>query len=128
MKAWRLGSSPVRRRELRHDQTDAERILWWHIGAQQLGVKFRRQHPLGAYILDFYCPIVKLAIELDGDGHASVERAAYDKRRTQALEARGLRVMRFSNQQVLSECDLVLEEILRTLTLPSPAVAGEGSN
>ncbi len=128
MRRWRAGSSASGRRALRARQSDAERALWWHLGARQLGVKFRRQHSVGPYILDFYCPEARLAVEVDGDGHATAQQLAYDEQRTANLASLGIRLVRFSNLQVLTEAECVLGEIARTLTLPSPAAAGEGSH
>jgi very-short-patch-repair endonuclease len=83
------------------------------------GVKFRRQHPIGSYIVDFCCPTLRLIVELDGGQHA--EQNAADQARTCFLESRGYRVLRFWNNQVMTQWDDVLEEIssvVSTLTLP----------
>jgi len=108
-------------RELRTQQTDAEQLLWGILRAKRfLGFKFRRQHPIEPYILDFYCDELKLAIELDGGQHA--EQQTYDERRTRALEARGVRVLRFWNNDVLAQTEAVLEDIYQaTLTAQSPS-------
>jgi very-short-patch-repair endonuclease len=73
-------------------------------------MKFRRQHPLGWYIADFYCPSAMLVIEIDGDSHAS--QAEYDDERTAWLESQGIRVIRFSNQEITGNIDFVLEKIV----------------
>ena len=87
-------------RELRRNPTEAERLLWKHIRRRQLGgYRFRRQHPLGRYIVDFFCFEQRLVIEIDGGRHS--ERGIYDSRRTEWLEANGCKVMRFWNNQVL---------------------------
>ena len=83
------------------------------------GVKFRRQHPIGSYIVDFCCPTLRLIVELDGGQHA--EQNAADQARTCFLESRGYRVLRFWNNPVMTQWDDVLEEIssvVSTLTLP----------
>jgi very-short-patch-repair endonuclease len=83
------------------------------------GVKFRCQHPIGSYIVDFCCPTLRLIVELDGGQHA--EQNAADQARTCFLESRGYRVLRFWNNQVMTQWDDVLEEIssvVSTLTLP----------
>jgi very-short-patch-repair endonuclease len=99
-------------RELRHNATFPERLLWGRLRAGRLaGLKFRRQHPIEAYIVDFYCHESQLAIELDGDSHAG--RAAYDAGRTTALAQAGVRVVRIANDDVLRDIDAVLELILR---------------
>ncbi|HEX7599855.1 MAG TPA: endonuclease domain-containing protein, partial [Polyangia bacterium] len=88
----------ARRRALRGRATDAERLLWRLLRMRQfLGLKFRRQHPLGRYIVDFYCAERRLAVELDGGQHFTVEGQAYDRRRTAYLAALGIRVVRFTS-------------------------------
>jgi very-short-patch-repair endonuclease len=95
-------------RALRKNPTEAERALWGHIRLRQLeGCKFRRQQPLGRYIVDFVCPEKKLIIELDGGHHA--EKVAPDVERTAWLEARGFRVLRFWNHDVLTNIEVVKE-------------------
>jgi very-short-patch-repair endonuclease len=99
-------------RDLRHNATFPERLLWGRLRAGRLaGHKFRRQHPIETYIVDFYCHESRLAIEIDGDSHAG--RAAYDAERTAALMRAGVRVLRIANDDVLRELDVVLELILR---------------
>ena len=81
---------------LRKDQTDVEGFLWQFLRAKRLqGYKFRRQHPIGGYILDFYCPEKKLAIEVDGGQHSEDNQMVYDQNRTAILEKDGIRVLRF---------------------------------
>ncbi len=99
-----------RAKELRHQQTPAEARLWRHLRSKQLyGLKFRRQHPIGRFIVDFYCAVHKLVVELDGDSH--VDQQTYDQARTQWLEDRGRRVIRFTNSQVYHQLSAVLEAI-----------------
>jgi very-short-patch-repair endonuclease len=99
-----------RARELRATATDAESLLWRHLRSGQLGgIKFRRQHPMPPYILDFYCEAARLVVELDGSQHGE----EIDAQRTLSLEARGVMVLRFWNDQVLKETVPVLEEIYR---------------
>ncbi|WP_063934706.1 endonuclease domain-containing protein, partial [Archangium violaceum] len=99
-------------RRLRADTTDAESLLWRLLRARRLvGVKFRRQHQFGPYILDFYSHEAKLVLELDGDGHARPEQRARDAERTAFLETHGLTVLRFSNREVLQETEAVLTRI-----------------
>ena len=105
-------------RQLRRDMTDAERCLWKHLRAHQFaGEKFRRQEPLGSYIVDFFSHRSRLIIELDGGQHAV--QVEYDRERTPWLESRGYRVVRFWNHQVLTETESVLEAIPLALA-PSP--------
>jgi very-short-patch-repair endonuclease len=104
----------VRARRLRHDASDAERHLWRFLRRGYLGgFRFRRQHPLAGYIVDFACPAAWLIVELDGGQH--LEQAAYDAERTRKLESQGYRVLRFWNDEVLLRTEDVLAEILRQL-------------
>ena len=114
-------------RFLKKVQTEAEGVLWQRIRGKKLsGFKFRRQHPVDYYIVDFYCHECRLVIEVDGKIHEENDNRDYDKNRTQDLIALGLTVIRFTNEQVLQKIDLVLEEIERHLTPgPSPGQRGE---
>ena len=85
-------------REQRRQPTAGERLLWEHLRDGALGPKFRRQHPLGDFVLDFYCPEAKLAVEVDGPSHA--ERPGYDAWRDAQLARRGVRVLRLPEAQV----------------------------
>jgi very-short-patch-repair endonuclease len=106
-------------RELRSSQTPAEAKLWACLRNNQLfGYKFRRQHPVGKFIIDFYCQEAKLAIELDGGGHAGSEQAKYDEERTECLKAEGIRVLRFWNTDVFENLEGVVEAIANAI--PSP--------
>ena len=108
-----------RARELRQDMTDAEQKLWHYLRNRQLsGHKFRRQHDIEHYIADFACTEALLIVELDGGQHA--DQADYDERRTQHLQARGYRVLRFWNNDVLTNLEDVLEVILEGLASPAP--------
>lgn len=96
-------------RTLRKSLTDAERRLWLLLRARQLnGHKFRRQHPLGPYVLDFACVDQQLAVEVDGGQHADSE---HDRQRTAWLEAQGWRVIRFWNNDVLTNTEGVIARI-----------------
>lgn len=113
-------------RELRQNQTDAEQLLWKLLRDRRFaGKKFRRQHPVDRYILDFYCQESKLAIELDGGQHSDEATKQYDEDRTRYLNEHGIRVIRFWNNQVLQETDAVLESLWSALT-PTPLPEGEG--
>jgi very-short-patch-repair endonuclease len=106
-------------RSLRRNQTDAERCLWNLLRAGQVnGLKFRRQHPIGSYIVDFYCATHRLIIELDGGQHA--EEAERDALRTRWLNLHGYRVLRFWNHEVLTQSEAVLEAILLAAKNPHP--------
>lgn len=109
-------------RELRQNQTDAEALLWRHLRARRLrGFKFRRQHPLSQFTLDFVCLDAGLVIELDGGQH--VEAQARDARRTAFIEQHGMRVIRFWNHEVLTETPAVLEKIWQTLQALTPTLS-----
>ena len=100
-----------RAKELRHEQTPAEQKLWNLILNRQLGdYKFRRQHPIGNFIVDFYCAEVGLVIELDGDSHA--EQVKYDAARTDRLDDWDYHVIRFTNRELHSNMEGVLRRIL----------------
>jgi very-short-patch-repair endonuclease len=109
------GSTPeieLNARNLRQNLTPAEQILWQHLRNRKLhGLKFRRQHPIGRFIVDFYCPESRLIVELDGEIHD--RQFEYDTARTEQLQAYGDRVLRFQNQEVLDRLSSVLDEILR---------------
>ena len=101
-----------RRKELRNNLTSAEATIWIHLQRKQLGGrKFRRQHSIGNYIVDFYCPSEKLIIELDGEQHYTSEGLVYDARRTEYLNSKGYRVIRFENSEIFYGLELVLEKI-----------------
>jgi very-short-patch-repair endonuclease len=93
---------------LRRQPTDAERLLWQRLRGEQLGAKFRRQHPYLGYVLDFVCLERKLVIEVDGSQHAESET---DEKRDRDLRASGFRVLRFWNNEVITQTDAVLERI-----------------
>jgi very-short-patch-repair endonuclease len=123
----------VRARTLRRAATDAERALWRELRDRRLaGWKFRRQHPIDAYIADFVCLEVKLIIEVDGGQHFEPPNASADAARTERLERLGFTVLRFDNRQVLTQRSAVLAHIHQWLLghhpHPSPLPqAGEGA-
>jgi len=103
----------ARARELRQPQTASEARLWMALRNRNFGFKFRRQHPIDRFIVDFYCAQARLCIEIDGDSHNEPGQAAYDAARTQYLQERGDEVIRFSNADVQSRLEAVLEQIVR---------------
>jgi very-short-patch-repair endonuclease len=106
-------------RRLRQQLTPAEDQLWSALrGRQLLGLKFRCQHPVGRFIVDFYCPSCKLVIEVDGDIHT--QQKAYDEARTEQLESYGYRVLRFTNEEVLNDLQTVLTCIVQTAEALAP--------
>ena len=90
-----------------------EVLLWQAVRRNRLGVRFRRQHPIGPYILDFYCDPARLAVEVDGQVHDYPDRIAHDRRRTVWLEARGITVLRIPARTVFDNLDGVLEGLKR---------------
>ncbi|MCP4141204.1 MAG: endonuclease domain-containing protein [Chloroflexi bacterium] len=103
-----------RSRELRQPQTPAENTLWQHLRNRNLGYKFRRQHPIAQFIVEFYCAELKLCIELDGSQHFEPKQEAYDKARTEYLEELGYSVIRFTNNDVRYNIHAVADEIMKT--------------
>ncbi len=100
------------RRILRHNMTSAERILWKRLKNKQLdGWRFRRQHGYGDYVLDFYCPVLKLCIEVDGNIHDIPEVKDKDENRSIFLEHNGIRILRFRNEEIENNIDAVVQQI-----------------
>jgi very-short-patch-repair endonuclease len=102
-------------REMCHPQTSAETTLWNVLRNKSTGYKFRRQHPIDMFIIDFYCAEAKLVIEIDGASHAELDQEEYDKARTKWLEERGYKVIRISNEDVHRH----LEDALKKYTWPA---------
>ena len=127
-----------RARRLRRDSTFPERLLWSRLRGRRLaGLKFRRQHPVGRFIVDFYCDEHRLAVELDGQSHN--DRAAHDAARSAWLEQQGVRVLRFHNDDVLEDVEPVLAAIAKAAGIdvfdpetqppsPQPSPKGKGSH
>jgi len=109
----------------------AEQMVWYFIRNRQLGgYKFRRQYGVGKYVVDFYCPELKLALEIDGDSHFEKGAAEYDRKRQQYIESFGIRFLRFTNLDIYESMDGVAEVILKfasavTTPNPSPPKAGK---
>ncbi len=121
------GSSTLNHaKSLRTNQTEAEQRLWYHLRAHRfMGLKFKRQKPMGRYVVDFVCMERRLIIELDGGQHA--ERASYDKIRDEWLRTQGYTVLRFWNNDVMQQLENVLEQIRSTLSPTPLPQAGEGN-
>jgi very-short-patch-repair endonuclease len=103
---------------LRRNETAAEKILWERLRKNQLcGFRFKRQHPIGGFIADFYCHKAKLVIEIDGQYHNRVQQKQYDRERTNVMIKLGLSVIRFSNHDVFVNADYVIEEIKKYLPI-----------
>ncbi|MGE0876669.1 MAG: endonuclease domain-containing protein [Burkholderiales bacterium] len=113
-----IGTSTPIARVLRRQATDAERRLWRELrGSRFMNMKFRRQHPIGRYVADFACVEAKLVVEVDGSQHLDRE-ASQDAERTRVLNARGYRVLRFWNNDVLKHTEAVLERIAEAIAAP----------
>jgi very-short-patch-repair endonuclease len=109
-----------RRQQLRKNQTATEQILWQALRGKQLGVKFRRQHGIGYYIADFYCAECHVVIEIDGDSHFNPQAQANDKIRDDFLQNSGIKVIRFTNQDISHNLAAVLNCIKEICFAPSP--------
>jgi very-short-patch-repair endonuclease len=99
------------RRKLRAEMTEVEKKLWFHLRENKMGVIFRRQYSIGNYVVDFYCPKRKLAIELDGGQHNNYKNKIDDNYRTQTLGDHKIKIIRFWNFQITSDFKSVLEYI-----------------
>lgn len=100
------------RKDLRNNLTPSEAVLWTSLQKKQLdGRKFRRQHSIGKYIVDFYCPAEKIAIELDGAGHYTPEGGAYDVERDNYIGNLGITVLRYENRDIYNNLEAVLEDV-----------------
>ena len=109
------------RKKLRHHGTTAEAFLWTHLQQKKLeGRKFRRQHSILNFIVDFYCAEERLVIELDGEYHMNPTAEEKDAVRTKMLEELNMKVLRFENKTVFDNLDWVLEEIKRNFKPPRP--------
>ncbi|MFN3403666.1 MAG: endonuclease domain-containing protein [Cytophagaceae bacterium] len=111
------------RKELRKNSTSAEDHLWKFLLKNQIrGKKFRRQHGVSSYILDFYCPELKLAIEVDGPIHLKPDVKENDRIREEFLNSLGIKVIRFKNEDVIYNIEWVLERIKEQITTPGPSL------
>ena|SRR3989338_1723752 len=104
-----------RRKGLRNSSTPEEILLWTRLKNSQTGFKFRRQHSIGGYIVDFYCPTRKLVVEVDGSQHLTKENLEYDEVRSKFFEGLNIKVLRFSNLEVSTETEKVIRKITTTL-------------
>jgi very-short-patch-repair endonuclease len=111
-------------RQLRREQTDAEKLLWYCLRNRQLfGIKFRRQYPVGPYVLDFYCYEHKLWVELDGGQHYERVGIQHDEQRQAFLKSHGIYTLRFSNSEVLQAIEAVLLQIAEALKPLTPTLS-----
>lgn len=105
-----------RRRELRRNQTDAEKVIWGMVRNKKIfGLKFFRQYSVGSYILDFFCPAIRLCIEADGGQHNNTTSKQYDQTRTDFLKQQNIGVIRFWNNDILQNREGVHQTIVETI-------------
>jgi len=116
------------RKSLRNNLTSSEAILWNYLKHSKLGEKFRRQHGIENFVLDFYCPRLRLAIELDGASHDNPQKFYYDKNRDKFLETKQVRVLRIQSKDVYKNLDGVLKEIKKYLQTTFPLTTSPSSN
>lgn len=114
--------------ELRNRMTAAEEVLWNHIHINEWKLKFRRQHPVSNYVVDFYCHAIKLVIELDGGIHEVEDVKRYDAEREENLKGLGLTVIRFKNEEVLKQIKTVLKRISELIMKPASHTLGDGGS
>jgi len=106
-------STLEKRKKLRKTQTEYEKIVWEHLKNKKLGVKFRRQHSIGEYIVDFYFSKLKLVIEIDGKTHFTNEGISYDNIRTEFFNTLGIEVIRFTNTEIIESIEVVISKFTK---------------
>lgn len=121
----------AKRKQLRNNATDTEQKLWQYLKGKQIaGVKFRRQYSIDSYVIDFYAPSIKLAVEIDGPTHFTKDGIEYDKRRTKFIERFGITILRFTNEDVYRNIEGVLRKIEHTINElkppPTPSLVRRG--
>jgi len=135
MESWRRYLTQIynrttektKRKELRRNMTPAEIILWSKLKGKGIGHKFRRQYSVGAFVLDFCCPAMKLAIEVDGDSHYTDEARIRDDERQKIIENYGFKFLRFTNNEIAANINGVLSRIAQyiyDMTTPTPPCQG----
>ncbi|MBU0531715.1 MAG: endonuclease domain-containing protein [Candidatus Uhrbacteria bacterium] len=129
MKVFNAKHVKERRRALRETMAPSEVILWLYLKEKQLcGFKFRRQHSIGEYVVDFYCPKAKLVVEVDGDSHYEPDAEVRDIIRTKYIESFGIKLIRFTNLDVKFNIDAVIADILSELSsTPCLSPLGRGT-
>ena len=124
------GASPNtfdKARLLRINMTEAEKTVWEELKKRIVfKARFRRQHPIGIFIVDFYCHEYKLAIEIDGEIHLKNEVIEYDDGRSHDIEKFGIKILRFTNNEVFTDLKKIIEEILKTIEVFEPPLGGRG--
>jgi len=123
-KIHNIKKQKARRQSLRNNMTNAEIVLWLKLKGKQLGYKFRRQHGIGKYIVDFYCAELKLIIEIDGDVHALDKQTQLDEERQKYLESLHYKVIRYNNNDILTNINGALDDLIscmETLKTANPS-------
>lgn len=111
-KHYNRSSEKEKRRELRRNQTYTEQIVWTHLrNRRMLGYKFRRQYSVDCFIIDFYCPELKLAVEIDGSVHDNQEQQKYDRERQSYIERFGIEFIRIRNEEILGNANKAFERL-----------------
>lgn len=114
-------SEKLKRRKLRNDMSPPEQVLWYYLKNKQLGgYKFRRQVSIGKYVVDFYCPKLKLAIEIDGDSHYHPASKEYDRKREKWIKEFGIKFLRFTNKDIVENREGVIDFLSDYLPPLSP--------
>jgi very-short-patch-repair endonuclease len=114
-------------RILRNNMTEAENIVWDKLRNRNVfKARFRKQHPIGSFIVDFYCHEYKLAIEIDGEIHLNHEVMEYDDGRSHDIEKYGIKILRFTNNEVFTNLKKIIDEILNTIAVLEPPLGGRG--
>lgn len=118
-KLFNKKSIKITRKQLRSNMPKPEAIMWFRLKNKQInGYKFRRQYSIGPFVVDFYCPRLKLAIEIDGDSHFYKKSRGYDKERQNYIESKGVNFLRFTNNEVLKNINGVVEVLLERTSNP----------
>ncbi|POY38044.1 imidazole glycerol phosphate synthase subunit HisF [Solitalea longa] len=120
------GINFINAKKHRTSPTEAESVLWNYLAKNQLGVKFRRQHPIANFIADFYCHAARLIIEVDGSIHNNSEQILYDQERDRELLFNGIRTIRFTNNQVIKQTEKVIEKIKEHIAIANSPFRGQG--
>jgi len=116
-KHYNKKSEQDKRRSLRNNMTYCEKIVWLHLRKRQLRYRFLRQYSVDHFVIDFYCPELKLAVELDGDVHEIPEQKDYDKARQKYLEAFGIKFIRIKNEEFLGNPNKAFNKIEKTIKI-----------
>ncbi|HMN47871.1 MAG TPA: endonuclease domain-containing protein [Ignavibacteriaceae bacterium] len=116
-------SEKEKRRKLRKDQTFCEKIMWTYLRDRKtLGYKFRRQYSVDHYVIDFYCPELKLAIELDGSIHDEPDQIEHDKHRQDYLEKFGITFLRITNDELMSNSNIAFKKIEKEINIVEESI------